>query len=325
MRRVSAPGETRIERVGEDQAGQRLDAYLAACFPLSRSRAERLIAEEQVLVNGLLPRKRDIVQAGDEISLTIPPAIAPSLQPEPIPVDILYQDADLAVVDKPPGLVVHPAPGHPDGTLVNALLHHLGDLAGIGGVLRPGIVHRLDRDTSGLMVVAKTDLAHQRLSAALKARQVRRSYLVACWGHLAEDEIVVDQPVGRHRGDRKRMAVVPQGGRRALTRFRRLERWPAAELLRADLGTGRTHQIRVHLLHIGHPVVGDQTYAPGRERGVSGRQRAWAAQLARRVPRQFLHAYRLRFQHPRSGEALTFRSPLPPDLSGPATWARLGG
>ena len=319
---MSRTSERSFEVTVAEGVEQRVDAFLAEQFPVSRSRAARLIADHRVRVNGELPRKRDLVRSGDRVEMTVPPAVTASLQPEPIPVDILFQDADLAVVDKPAGLVVHPAPGHPDGTLVNALLHHLGDLSGIGGVLRPGIVHRLDRDTSGLMVVAKTDLAHQRLSAALKARTVRRSYLAVCWGHLAEDQMVVDEPVGRHPTDRKRMAVTDRGGRRAITRFRRLERWPAADLLRADLGTGRTHQIRVHLLHLGHPIVGDATYGTGAERGISGPYRPWAAELSRRVPRQFLHAHRLRFEHPRTGEPLRFEAPLPADLAAAEQWAR---
>jgi len=225
------------------------------------------------------------------------------------------------VVDKSSGLVVHPAAGHRTGTLVNALLHQVRDLSGIGGVLRPGIVHRLDKDTSGLLLVAKNDDAHRALSDELKRRQIRRAYLAAAWGHLPSETASVDAPIGRHPTDRKKMAVVA-GGRPARTHFRRLERWRAADLLRAELDTGRTHQIRVHLLHLGHPVVGDATYAPGREKGVSGPERNWASALAKRVPRQFLHATELRFTHPRTGEEMRFDSPLPPDLAAAAEWAR---
>jgi 23S rRNA pseudouridine1911/1915/1917 synthase len=204
---------------------------------------------------------------------------------------------------------------------VNALLHRVGDLSGIGGVLRPGIVHRLDRDTSGLMIVAKNDRAHRVLSEALKRRRIRRRYLAASWGHLKEDSVTVDAPIGRQTNDRKRMGVNEEG-RRAVTHFRVLERWRAADFLEAELETGRTHQIRVHLLHLGHPVVGDATYGAGRERGFSGPERGWAAELARRTARQFLHAVQLRFEHPRTGQSLTFEAPLPPDLSAVADWAR---
>jgi 23S rRNA pseudouridine1911/1915/1917 synthase len=182
-------------------------------------------------------------------------------------------------------------------------------------------VHRIDKDTSGLMLVAKNDFAHQALSDALRTRGIRRRYLTAAWGHLAEDRITVDAPIARHPTDRKRMAIV-EGGRRAMTHFRRLERWPAADLLEAQLETGRTHQIRVHLLHVGHPVVGDETYGSGRQRGFSGSARGWALELARRTPRQFLHAWDLRFQHPRSGVEMRFQAELPEDLAAAARWAR---
>ncbi|HEY0016237.1 MAG TPA: RluA family pseudouridine synthase [Longimicrobium sp.] len=315
--------EERIELLAGDDAGERLDTWLAAKLDVSRSRATQLIEEGRVTLNGAAPKKRDRPAPGDRIEVRIPPPAPSHLAPEAIPLAIVHQDDDLLVIDKPAGLVVHPAPGNPTGTLVNALLHAVGDLSGIGGVLRPGIVHRLDKDTSGLMVVAKHDDAHRTLSAELKARRIRRAYLTAAWGHLPQDEVAVDAPIGRHPTERKRMAVVPDG-RLARTRFIRLERWRAAELLRAELDTGRTHQIRVHLLHLGHPVVGDRTYAPDRHRGFGGPERAWAAGLARRVPRQFLHATELRFTHPRTGEPMRFDAPLPPDLAAAAEWARGG-
>lgn len=312
-------GWTRLTVDSDD--GERLDAYLAARLPLSRSRITQLIEAGAVLLNGSVPRKRDVPAAGDVIELRVPPAEPSPLTPEAIPLDILFQDEDLLVIDKPAGLVVHPAPGHRGGTLVNALLHAVGDLSGIGGVLRPGIVHRLDKDTSGLMIVAKNDLAHGRLADELRRRRIVRRYLALAWGHLTAEEETVDAPIARHPGDRKRMAVV-EGGRRAVTHFAVLERWRAADLVRAQLETGRTHQIRVHLAHLGHPVVGDPVYAPGRERGFSGTARAWAQQLARRVPRQFLHATELRFIHPRTGAEMHFRSPLPADLAEAAEWGR---
>jgi 23S rRNA pseudouridine1911/1915/1917 synthase len=313
--------EERIELLAGDEAGERLDTWLAARLDVSRSRATQLIEEGRVTLNGAAPKKRDRPAPGDRIEVRIPPPAPSHLAAEAIPLAIVYQDDDLLVIDKSAGLVVHPAPGNPTGTLVNALLHAVGDLSGIGGVLRPGIVHRLDKDTSGLMVVAKHDEAHRTLSAELKARRIRRAYLTAAWGHLPQDTVAVDAPIGRHATERKRMAVVPDG-RPARTRFIRLERWRAAELLRAELDTGRTHQIRVHLLHLGHPVVGDRTYAAERHKGFGGPERGWAAGLAKRVPRQFLHATELRFTHPRTGEAMRFDSPLPPDLAAAAEWAR---
>ncbi|MFO7259608.1 MAG: RluA family pseudouridine synthase [bacterium] len=306
----------------EEAGAERLDRYLARRLPeLSRSRIARLLEAGLIRLNGQPARKSERVAPGDIIEVEFPAPEPSGLSPEAIPVPIVYQDRDLAVVDKPAGLVVHPAPGHARGTLVHALLHHLGDLSGVGGVLRPGIVHRLDRDTSGLLLVAKNDAAHRALAEALKRREVRRVYTVAAWGHLDRDEIVVDAPIGRSRSDRKRMAVV-EGGRPARTRLRRLERWRAADLLRAELETGRTHQIRVHLAAIGHPVVGDRTYGARAERGISGPDRAWAQALARRVPRQFLHATELAFRHPSTGEWLVFHSPLPPELAAAAEWAR---
>lgn len=313
--------ETRTIEVDEDGAGRRLDVLIAERLEISRSRAEQLIAADQVRVNGAVPRKRDQPHVGDFITVRIPPPEPSSVAPEAIPLDIVYQDADLLVLNKPAGLVVHPAPGNRAGTLVNALLHEIGDLSGIGGVLRPGIVHRLDRDTSGLMVVAKHDTAHRQLSEALKRREVRRQYLTAAWGHLQTDSVTVDAPIARSAADRKRMAVV-EGGRPAVTHFRRLERWRAADLLIARLETGRTHQIRVHLRHIGHPVVGDAAYGRGGERGISGAVRGWAVELAKRTDRQFLHAAELSFAHPRTGAPMHFEAPLPTDLAGIAEWAR---
>ncbi len=322
MRRRPVSESNVVEMVVEESDGpsERLDRYLAAHLDVSRSRLEQLITSGQVTVNGRVEKKRYQAKSGDTIRVAVPPPEPSSALPEAIPLDIVYEDEDLLVVNKPAGLVVHPAPGHRSGTLVNALLHQVSDLSGIGGVLRPGIVHRLDRDTSGLMIVAKNDDAHRRLSAALKQRRIRRRYLVAAWGHLAEDAMTVDAPIGRHPGERKRMAVVEEG-RRAVTHFRRLQRWRAADLLTAELETGRTHQIRVHLLQLGHPVVGDAVYGVGRERGFSGPERGWAASLARRTTRQFLHAAYLDFAHPRTGAELAFEAPLPPDLQSVKDWA----
>jgi 23S rRNA pseudouridine1911/1915/1917 synthase len=307
--------------VPPDAAGQRLDAFVGERLPeLSRTRAAQLIAGASVRLNGRPARKSERVEAGDVVEVELPPPEPSDVAPEAIPLHILHEDPDLLVVVKPAGLVVHPAPGHRSGTLVNALLHHVQDLSGIGGVKRPGIVHRLDKDTSGLMIVAKHDRAHRRLAAALKRREIKRSYIAACWGHLAQDRLSVEAPVGRSSRDRKRMAVV-ESGRPALTHFERLARWPAADLVRADLETGRTHQIRVHLAHIGHPVVGDPVYGTSGARGISGPDRLWAKELERRVPRQFLHARRLEFEHPRTGEPMVLEAPLPADLQAVADWA----
>ncbi len=308
--------------VEADPPQARLDAYLAARMPgLSRSRIAQLLADGHVRVNGATARKSQRPEPGDVVDIELPPPVADRIEPEAIPLDIRYQDADIAVLAKPAGLVVHPAPGHRQGTLVNALLHHLDDLSGIGGVRRPGIVHRLDKDTSGLMLVAKHDQAHRALSAALKRREIRRVYLACAWGHLAADEVIVDRPIARSPTHRQRMAVV-EGGRDARTRLVRLERWRAADLIRAELETGRTHQIRVHLASLGHPVVGDRVYGAAGSRAISGPDHPWARALEQRTPRQFLHATALAFRHPRSGEAMRFEVPLPEELAAAAEWAR---
>jgi 23S rRNA pseudouridine1911/1915/1917 synthase len=308
--------------VGRDEE-DRLDRFVSGRLDLSRTRVQRLIAEGRVTVDGRCVPKSIRLEEGARVSVDIPPAVEVDTVPEDIPLDIVFEDEHLLVVDKPAGMVVHPAPGHPSGTLVNALLHHVRDLSGVGGRLRPGIVHRLDRDTSGLLVVAKSDAAHLGLSDALRRRRVKRWYRAGCWGHLRETPLTIDAPIGRDPRDRKRMAVV-EGGRHAVTRTRVRERWMQADLLDVALKTGRTHQIRVHLAYVGHPVVGDAVYGAGWERGLSGPFRAWARELARRTPRQFLHATELVFDHPVSGVRQRFRSPLPTDLDAAAAWARAG-
>ncbi len=319
---AGAVTDTRSIEIPGTAAGERLDAWLAAAVPeLSRSRIAQLIGEGQVRLNGEVPRKSERIAAGDVVELTVPPPEPSTVESQDIPLDVVFEDRDLLVVNKPAGMVVHPAPGHRTGTLVNALLHHVEDLSGIGGVRRPGIVHRLDMDTSGLLIVAKHDRAHRSLAAALKRREIHRSYLTAVWGHLDEDRQTVDAPVARSARQRKRQTVTPEG-RRAVTHFQRAERWVAADLLRATLETGRTHQIRVHLSHIGHPVVGDPLYGGGGARRISGQGLPWARELERRVPRQFLHAERLVFEHPRTHERIDLRAPLPPDLAAAAAWAR---
>ncbi|MEQ8330500.1 MAG: RluA family pseudouridine synthase [Longimicrobiales bacterium] len=318
---MSEPGtDRRVLEVGEGQE-ERLDAFLSARLELSRTRIQKLIAAGHVRVDGAVPKKSNVVEEGSRVEVDVPAPVDTGIEPQDLPLDIVFQDEDIVVVDKAAGMVVHPAPGHRDGTLVNALLHHVQDLSGVGGRLRPGIVHRLDRDTSGLLVVAKSDRAHVALSEALRKRTVKRLYRAAAWGHLAESPTTVDAPIDRDPRHRQRMAVV-EGGRRAVTHIRVSERWDRAELLDVALQTGRTHQIRVHLAHLGHPVVGDDVYGAGWERGMGGPARAWARALASRTPRQFLHAAELMFRHPVSGEKVRFRSELPEDLAAVRRWAR---
>ncbi len=306
--------------MGVDEGGVRLDLWVSGKLELSRTRVARLLEEERILVDGRPAKKSEPVIPGMRIEVEIPALLPTRAAPEELPLQIVWEDDDLVVVNKEAGMVVHPSAGHATGTLVNALLHHVKDLSGIGGALRPGIVHRLDRDTSGLLVVAKGDRVHQALSAALKAREVRRVYRAAVWGHLKESPVTVDAPIARDPKDRKKMAVV-EGGRASVTRARLRERWIAAELLDVALSTGRTHQIRVHMRHIGHPVVGDPVYGAMGAKGISGEAGVWARQLNRRVPRQFLHAAELGFKHPNTGELLRFRVPLPDDLAAAAAWA----
>ncbi len=319
MERVEGPeGEVvfRIEVV--ETTGDRLDRYLAAKLPLTRSFLASLIEQGRVRVSARSTRKSYVPVPGDIVTVEVPRPEPVDIVPEAIDVDIVYEDDGFLVVNKPPGMVVHPAPGHARGTLLNALIHQVGALSPIGGARRPGVIHRLDKDTSGLVIVAKQEAVHRRLSEALARRQIVRRYLAVSWGHLPEDELLIEAEVGRDRRDRKRMAVVP-GSRPALTEIERLERWRAADFLRVRLHTGRTHQIRVHLKHIGHPVVGDRQYGAGWERGLEGK---WPRELAARVPRQFLHAAELHFRHPESGRQLGFEVPLPEDLAGVVDWAR---
>ena len=290
------------EKIREFTAGQdseRLDRFLAdRNTGLSRSRLHSLIAEGMVTLNGATGRPSQRVRAGDRVTLIVPAPRVADVSPQPIPLTVVYQDAELIVVDKPAGLSVHPGPGHPDGTLVNALLALCPDIQGVGGVIRPGIVHRLDKDTSGLMVVAKTEAVHRSLSEQIKARKVDKGYLALAIGVPDPPQGRVDAPISRDPRHRKRMAVV-LGGRDSRTAYRVLERIAGYSLLELDLETGRTHQIRVHLAYLGHPLLGD---------GVYGKRSPL-------LERHFLHAHRLGFQHPSSGETLELRSELPPDLA----------
>lgn len=264
-------------------------------------------------VNGAPARASRLLSRADRVVVRFPEDEPPrTLRPAPIPLNVIFEDEHLAVIDKPAGLVVHPAPGHWDDTLVNALVARGTTLSG-GAEGRPGIVHRLDRDTSGLMVIAKTDLAHRRLGAAIAARRVQRRYAALAWGHLAESPTMIEAPIARHPQDRKRMTVTATG-RPSRTDARVVARFDVAELLRLDLHSGRTHQIRVHLEHIGHPVIGDPVYSGGGSRRMTGPLRRAAEALEGATPRQALHAAELAFRHPATGAPLEFRSEWPPDL-----------
>lgn len=300
---------------------ERLDRFLADQLALSRTQAGRLIANKLVSTRGKPLRASAILERGAEVTVEFPPDEPPprTYSPAQAPPELhfVYEDEDLAVLDKPAGLVVHPGPGHWDDTLVNVLAGRgtaLSSGAGEGGG-RPGIVHRLDRDTSGLLIVAKTDLAHRRLATAIERREVKRVYAALVWGHLRKTPVDIEAPIGRDPKERKRMRVA-DGGRHATTHAARVARFANNDLLRVRLGTGRTHQIRVHLAHIGHPVVGDREYALGGSRRVtsSGGARAAADRLEALAPRQLLHAAALSFAHPVSGVLVELMSEWPADL-----------
>ena len=289
-------------RASEESKNQRLDAFLASSLDgLTRSQATRLIESGEVAVNGRAVSKSYKLAGGEGIAVTLPEPEPVEAVPQDIPLDVVYEDADVIVVNKPSGMVVHPAPGHPDGTLVNALLYHCaGTLSGIGGALRPGIVHRIDRDTSGLIIAAKNDAAHQCLSAQLADHTLARTYECIVVGALREDRGTVDAPIARHPTDRKRMAVVA-GGREAVTHWEVIARYPGYTHVRCRLETGRTHQIRVHMAYIGHPILGDTVYGTKKEvPGLTG---------------QCLHAVGLRFLHPRTHEVMELSCPLPDEFT----------
>ena len=289
-------------RASEESKNQRLDAFLASSLDgLTRSQATRLIESGEVAVNGRAVSKSYKLAGGEDIAVTLPEPEPVEAVPQDIPLDVVYEDADVIVVNKPSGMVVHPAPGHPDGTLVNALLYHCaGTLSGVGGALRPGIVHRIDRDTSGLIIAAKNDAAHQYLSAQLADHTLARTYECIVVGALREDRGTVDAPIARHPTDRKRMAVVA-GGREAVTHWEVIARYPGYTHVRCRLETGRTHQIRVHMAYIGHPILGDTVYGAKKEvPGLTG---------------QCLHAVGLRFLHPRTHEVMELSCPLPEEVT----------
>lgn len=288
---------------GGELTGMRLDkAAVDFCPELSRAHVQKLLENGIILVNGQSKDKNYRLREGDVVSVGELPLEAPEAKPQDIPLDIVYEDDDVIVVNKPQGMVVHPAPGNPDGTLVNALLYHCkGSLSGINGVLRPGIVHRIDKNTSGLLIVAKNDEAHRKLAAQIKAHSFTRKYEAVVIGRLngniTEDEGLVDAPIGRSRNDRKKMTVTQTNSKHAVTHYRVLERFRGFTHLELRLETGRTHQIRVHMAYLGHPVAGDDVYGPKNRYGLSG---------------QCLHAKIIGFVHPKTGEYMVFESPLPP-------------
>jgi 23S rRNA pseudouridine1911/1915/1917 synthase len=310
--------ERRLQfRVEEAEAGRRLDRFLQERIPdHSRSALQRLIKKGLVLVAGASGKGGRSLKPGETVEITLPAPEPLELEPEDIPVEIVYEDEHLAVINKPAGLVVHPAVGNRTGTLVHALLFHLGDLSGIGGKLRPGIVHRLDKDTSGLMLVAKSDPAHTALVAAIAAREVKREYLALVWGELSEAEGLVDAPLGRDPQERKRIAVLPEKGKPARTHYSRIDSFRGFDYIRLELDTGRTHQIRVHMAHIGHPVFGDPLYG-GRRARLRSRKREEQLldrELLAIMPRQALHAWRLGFTHPITGAEQRFEAPPPEEM-----------
>ncbi len=286
--------------VSTEASGLRLDHYLASELPhLSRSRIQALIKDGHIRVEARQVKPGEKVREGQRVTVEEPePTPAANAAPEEIPLDVLFEDGDLVVLNKAPGIVVHPAAGNPSGTLVNALLHHCASLSGIGGELRPGIVHRLDKETSGCLVVAKNDAAHQALSKQFAEREVLKVYLALAGGVFLKKSGVIETFIGRHPVHRKKMAVVQEGrGRNAVTDYRVVRELPGASLVECTLHTGRTHQIRVHLKHLGHPILGDELY---------GKRGAY--------PRQMLHAWKLGFKHPRTGEWMQFQAALPADF-----------
>lgn len=303
-------------RVDGDATGRRADAFLAAALPeLSRSRIKQLIVDGFVVCdNAAFGDASAKVRAGQTFAVTVPAAADADPEPQSMDLVVVYEDADVIVIDKPAGLVVHPAPGNPDHTLVNALLAHCGDsLSGIGGVRRPGIVHRIDKDTSGLIIAAKNDEAHQSLSAQFAEHSIDRAYEAVVWGNPAPPAGTIDQPVGRSQADRKKMSVRKSGGKDAVTHYRTLRRFGlVASLVECRLETGRTHQIRVHMSHIGHPLVGDPTYSRARRRVIGIGMETVGTISA--FSRQALHAKLIGFTHPATGERLSFSSNLPSDI-----------
>jgi 23S rRNA pseudouridine1911/1915/1917 synthase len=304
----------RDSTVGENQSGLRLDRALGELFSdYSRNFLANLVTEGHVRVDGTVAAKpSQRVEAGQRLEIEVPDATPAGISSQDLPLTVLYEDADVVVIDKPAGLVVHPAAGHADGTLVNALLFHVKDLSGVGGEIRPGIVHRLDKDTSGVMIIAKHDAAHRRLTEEWNTERVRKEYVALVYGTPSAGRGTVDAPIGRDPRDRKKMAVVVAGGRNAITDYELVERLRYVSLVRCRLRTGRTHQIRVHMKHLGHPIVGDPLYSGPQWRGIPDKR---LQKLLSSLERQMLHAARITFAHPTSGASMSFEAPLPRDFA----------
>lgn len=285
--------------VGEEEQEERIDKYLAVMFPkLSRSYIQKLLKDKMVTVNDRPVKANYRISAEDTVEMTVPDLIMPDIRPEPIPLDILYEDEDLLIVNKPKGMVVHPAAGHSEGTLVNAVMYHCGlNLSGINGVMRPGIVHRIDKDTTGSLIICKNDFAHASIAGQLKVHSITRKYRAIVWRHMKEPEGCINAPIGRHPNDRKKMAVNEKNGKPAVTHYRVLEELNGFSYLECQLETGRTHQIRVHMASIGHPLLGDSVYGP--------------AKCPYSLQGQTLHAMTIGFVHPATGEYLEIEAPLP--------------
>jgi 23S rRNA pseudouridine1911/1915/1917 synthase len=299
--------------VTKDDQGCRLDIFLSVKNPsFSRSRIKHLIEEGNVLVNGSLSKASHHMKCGEKISLIIPEPLSLDLQPEPIPLDIMYEDDSILVLNKPSGLVVHPGAGNYTGTLVNALLYHCKDLSGIGGTLRPGIVHRLDKDTSGVMIVAKNDQAHNSLAKQFAGHTVKKIYHAFVWGNVKSDEGTIDLHIGRHPYHRKKMSPLAKKGKKAVTHYSVMKRFRSITYLELSLETGRTHQIRVHLAAINHPVLNDPVYGRGRSQSSLPKQ---VAKSFKALKRQALHAHLLGILHPVNGTYKEFISPLPDDMA----------
>ena len=305
-----AAGEQEKLIITEQEAGQRADVALAALLELTRSNMQKLLEEGRAVKGAKVLKANYKLRLGDEITVTLPEPQPLDVQPENIPLDIIYEDDDVVVVNKPRGMVVHPAAGNYNGTLVNALLYHCKNLSGINGVIRPGIVHRLDKDTSGIMICAKNDAAHVSLSQQIQNKTAQRTYLAVVRGNIKTDEGVIETLIARDKNDRKKMAVVKEDGRQAITEYRVLERFGKYTIVRCRLRTGRTHQIRVHMEYLGYPLVGDPKYSPMKTPfDING---------------QALHSQTLEFDHPRTGQRLHFEAPLPEDLQKIVTRLRLG-
>lgn len=312
---ITKMNKSRIHIVNEDESGLRLDHFLTIKEEnLSRSFIQKLIKEKAITVNGNPSKPSYKLRDNDSVEVIVPEPKPYHAQPEEIPLDVLYEDNALIVINKPAGMVTHPAAGNYSGTLVNAILAHCSDLSGIGGVQRPGIVHRLDKDTSGVLVVAKTDFAHQNLALQFQEHQVKKMYLALLCGIPAQDDGTIIAPIGRNTRNRKKMAVTNIRSREAITHFKIIERYDGFSLVEVMPETGRTHQIRVHFAHIGHPVVGDQVYGGGRKRAINEAHSPEVKRMISDLNRQALHAHLLGFLHPSTGEYVEFIAPIPEDI-----------